>query len=466
MKKSIELIKNTIIILLGKVCTQFLSFFLLPLYTSILSSEEYGIFDLITTYVTLIVPIITLQLEMALFREIIDSRNDEKKKRNIISSGFVSIFIQFIFCLLIFFIVSRFINIPYKNYLVLNVLSVMSSNILLQIARGNGDNVGYSLGSVIAGVITIILNLVFLIIFKFRVDGMLLAATIANFMASVFLFFRLKIYSYFKIKFANKQTIFSLLKYSFPLVPNGLIWWVINVSDRTLISLFLGASANGLYAVSNKFSTILIQVYNVFNLSWTESASLHIDDDDKDKFFSDTFNTTISVFYSICIMFVAILPMIFNIFVNDSYNEAYLYIPILLIGMMFNICVSFIGCIYVAKKLTKEVAITSFWSGLLNIIINVALIKKTGIYAAAISTVLAFMIMSIYRYIDVQKYVKLKIKPIKLFLLTCLFVIECLVYYLNIKILSLASAILSIILLVFLNRESLVSLFSKIRSKN
>lgn len=466
MKKSIELIKNTIIILLGKVCTQFLSFFLLPLYTSILSSEEYGIFDLITTYVTLIVPIITLQLEMALFREIIDSRNDEKKKRNIISSGFVSIFIQFIFCLLIFFIVSRFINIPYKNYLVLNVLSVMSSNILLQIARGNGDNVGYSLGSVIAGVITIILNLVFLIIFKFRVDGMLLAATIANFMTSVFLFFRLKIYSYFKIKFANKQTIFSLLKYSFPLVPNGLIWWVINVSDRTLISLFLGASANGLYAVSNKFSTILIQVYNVFNLSWTESASLHIDDEDKDKFFSDTFNTTISVFYSICIMFVAILPMIFNIFVNDSYNEAYLYIPILLIGMMFNICVSFIGCIYVAKKLTKEVAITSFWSGLLNIIINVALIKKTGIYAAAISTVLAFMIMSIYRYIDVQKYVKLKIKPIKLFLLTCLFVIECLVYYLNIKSLSLANAILSIVLLVFLNRESLVSLFSKIRPKN
>ena len=76
MNKKAELVKNTIIIFLGKISTQFISFFLLPLYTTYLNTGDYGTIDLIITYVSLLVPVLTLQQEMATFRFLIDCRND------------------------------------------------------------------------------------------------------------------------------------------------------------------------------------------------------------------------------------------------------------------------------------------------------------------------------------------------------------------------------------------------------
>lgn len=462
MSKKKELAKNTIIILTGKFCTQFLSFFLLPLYTAFLSSKEYGTVDLITTYVSLIVPIITLQVEMGIFRELIDSRNNENYTKKIISSGIFTIFIQFLLCLIIYIVINLLVNIPFSIYIVFNVFAIMLSNVLLQIARGFGDNLSYSIGSTIAGVTTILFNIFFIVILKWNIEGMLLSTALANFITALFMFFKLKLYKYLSHLYINKKILKKIIKYSLPLVPNGLIWWVINVSDRTIITIFLGAAANGIYAISNKFSSVLIQIYNVFNLSWTESASLHINDKDRDSFFSDTFNTILKLFSSVCLMLIALLPIFFNWLINKNYNESYIYVPILLLGMIFNIVVAFIGCIYVAKKMTKQVAMTSFWSGIINILINLILIKPIGIYAAAISTVISFAIMAIYRIKDVKKYIKLKVDIKLVFSLIILFIIECLIYYIKILPLSIINCIILTVILIILNKEFILAILSQI----
>ena len=460
MEKNKELIKNTIIILLGKFCTQFLSFFLLPLYTSILSANEYGIYDLIVTYVALFVPVISLQMEMAIFRELIDVRSNCEKTNKIISSGIYSVVLQFIICLIGYYLISIFINIPYKNYIILNILAVMVSNVFMQIARGLGKNVEYSISSVIAGVSTILLNILFLVVLKFNVDGMIISAILSNIFAAIYIFISCKLYKKIKYSSVSKQTIHKLLKYSLPLVPNGLIWWIINVSDRTIISIFLGTGANGIYAVSNKFSSILMQIFNIFNLSWTESASLHINDEDKNEFFSGVFNKTLKYSLVVCLLIIVALPFLFNILISQSYSEAYIYIPILLVGMIFNIIVSFLGSIYVAKKLTKEVAKTSFGAGVLNILINVFLVKYIGIFAAAISTVLAFLIMSIFRMVDVQKYVKLKINVKEFSIVLLLFLISLLLYYFNNTLIS-AIYLVLVIIYVFIDNKNYINLILK-----
>ena len=58
-----------------------------------------------------------------------------------------------------------------------------------------------------------------------------------------------------------------MYQYSIPLVPNGISWWIVNVSDRTIITAIIGTAANGIYAVSNKFPTILSSLLGIFNLS-------------------------------------------------------------------------------------------------------------------------------------------------------------------------------------------------------
>ena len=130
------------------------------------------------------------------------------------------------------------------------------------------------------------------------------------------------------------------------------------------------------------------------------------------------------------------MPFAFSILVNESYNEAYMQIPILIIGTMFNILVSFLGTIYVAKKLSKEIAKISLVTAIINIVIDLALINFIGLYAASLSTVISWLVMFIYRFIDSRKYVKLKVDK-KIVISMIIFTIVTLIsYYLNNNILS------------------------------
>ena len=158
MNKEKQLIKNTAIVSIGKICTQLITFFLLPLYTALLSTEQYGVVDLMNTLVSLFLPIVTLQIEQGIFRYLIDCREDEEGKRKIITTSMLFITIQSILYLVIFFIASSFINNEYKYFLATNLIAGMFSTILLQISRGLGDNPKYAVGSFISGVVIVILN--------------------------------------------------------------------------------------------------------------------------------------------------------------------------------------------------------------------------------------------------------------------------------------------------------------------
>ena len=71
MNQKKELIKNTIIILIGKFSTQLVSFLLLPLYTSLLTTAEYGQYDFLNTISIFLIPCVTLLMEEGMFRFLI-----------------------------------------------------------------------------------------------------------------------------------------------------------------------------------------------------------------------------------------------------------------------------------------------------------------------------------------------------------------------------------------------------------
>lgn len=462
MSKQATLIKNSIILVLGKFCTQFITFFLLPLYTANLSTGEYGVVDLITTYTTLLVPVITIQIEMALFRFLIDYRKDEKQKTVIISNSyFVVGVISILFFLLSLFVIHIF-DISYGIYLIFMVLVTISSNILLQTSRGVGDNLGYSLGSVIAGVINVILNIILLLYFKMGIYSVFIATIISNFICSVFLFIRNRIYQYCSLKVISKKVIKEITTYSLPLVPNGIVWWIINTSDRTLISMIIGTSANGIYSVSNKFSNIINSFYGIFNMSWTESVSLYIDD--KDCFLKDSFNVIFNMICSFCLLLINGMFLLFPIFVESQFNEAYKYIPLLIISSIFSMLSASLSSVYVAKKKTKEIAKTTVLASVLNVAINLLLIKRYKLYAAIISTLVAFFIVFVLRYFGVQQYVDLKLKKSNIVIFSFLFLISVIVYQYHNFFISIMNFLLMGILLILINKREVISIVKKGKS--
>lgn len=465
MSREKELIKNTGIITIGRVCTQMISFFLLPLYTAVFSTAEFGIIDLFNTIVALIVPILTIQIEQAAFRFLIDARSNEEDKAKIISSAVYLITIGIVIYTILFMCVSPFIHNEYKYYLLINVFASIFSTVLLQIARGLGNNKGYSIGSFIVAALTVILNVLFIVVLKQGVAGMFTAIFIANILAAIYLVMSKRTYRYISYKALDKKLLKAMCKYAAALIPNAVSWWIINVSDRAIISSVMSVAANGIYAAANKFSGMYINAYNIFNVAWTESAAVHINDQDKDEYFSNIINTAFKVFACFALLIIGITPFIFSLLINAKFNEAYNQIPLLMLASLFNVGVGLISAIYVAKKRTGDISKTSFLAAAINIVVNVLLIKKIGLYAASISTFAAYFSMFIYRAIDSRKYVKLKL-DIKMFLILAVaFSLVFASYYIKNSILNIITFAGILIFSVIYNRSSFSSIGKIIKRK-
>lgn len=429
MNKKKQLAKNTIIIFFGRVCTQLISFFLLPLYTSYLATKEYGTVDLIQTYVTLLVPIITLELEMSIFRFLIDSRKSEKETNKLISNNFFILGISLSIFSILYIIVSSFVTIPYRWLILVDIIVCVLSGNFLQVARGFGKTLDYAISCILTGLTTVISNIILICFVHMQAEGMIISMALANFICSLYLFIRLKLYSKINFKIVDFKQIKEMYKYSLPLIPNGISWWIVNVSDRSIISIVLGASANGLYAISNKFPTIISSLTGVFNLSWSESAALHINSSDRDEFFSDITNTVLRLFMALGVGMLACMPFVFPILIDAKYNDAYNYIPFLVLGTVFNVAICLYSQVYLAKKLSKQVASTAIVGAIINILINVIFIKQIGLYAAAISTMISYFVMMVYRHFDLKKYVNIKIEKKLIIESIIIYTFTLLIYY-------------------------------------
>lgn len=454
MSKGKDLAKNTAIVSIGKICTQLITFFLLPVYTAVLSNEEYGVVDLLNTLTSLLLPIATLQIEQGIFRYLLDCRENKEKQTTLITTVSKFILVQSAICILIFLCASPFIHNEYKYFLMANLLMGILSSISLQICRGLGDNKTYAVGSFITGALTVILNVIFIVAFKWGAYGMLIATAISNLLCTIYVFVKKKIYKYIDIKQNDKKLLKDITKYSVPLIPNMISWWIVSASDRTIISAVIGVAQNGIYSAANKFSGIYSTLYSVFNLTWTESASININSEDRDEFFSKIFDFIVRFFGSLCLGTIAVMPFVFGILVNEKFAESYYQIPILILGSVFNILVSFLGSVYVAEKLTKEIAKTSIIAAIINIVVNIALINQIGLYAASISTVIAYFAMFIYRWIDVKKYVSIKTNKTLIAVLSVSFLVAIITYYLKMKIISIVVLLAVIIIAIYINKDS------------
>lgn len=465
MSRNKEFVKNTMILFIGKFATQFSSFLLLPLFTHYLLTDDYGWVDLLQSYIMLFVPILTLRIDSSLFRFLIDKRNDEYEKKKIISSGmFLTVIISvliFIICL----ILQPIIKIKYLFLSIINIVILMLSSVLLQVIRGLGENTVYSISSTIAGGINLVINIFLIICLGFQGDSILIASSIANISVIVYIMKATKIFKYFEYKEITKKQIKELLKYSLPMIPNSLSWWIVNVSDRTIISIFLGSTFNGIYTVACKFSNLLNSIFSIFNISWQETASLHIEDEDRNIFFSSIINKIFYLFASISLILNALIPILYDWIIGESYLNAYNYIPILLYANLWNIMISLLGGIYIALKKTREIAITTSISAIINLLINLVFVRFIGLYAATISTLIAYFSISVYRYIDSKKYIDINISLLKILFYTLIFAVSYFIYYLNNIYLNFVNLVIAMFYFGVINKEIIKSFFVIIQKK-
>ena len=455
MSKTSYLAKNTLLIAISRVSTQMVMFFMLPLYTATLTPGEYGTVDLIVTYGALFAPLIMLNVQQGIFRHLIDARADVEVQRRVITNALEIVIGTSLVVGLIFFGLSYFVNIPLVGSIIFYFFAIIVGDLVVQIARGLGRTKEFAIASITQGLLTVVLSLIFMLPLKMGMNGMLLGMAIGMLVPAIILALYIGAHRSIKISARDMTAKKELLAFSLPLIPNTISWWVFNASDRTIISLVLGVAANGIYAVTNKFANIANSFSSIFYMSWSESAVLAINDPDRDKFFSSIANMMLKSFSTLGILIMCATPLIFPLMVDGSFNEALLYLPILILGTIFNTVVSFYSAIYVAKKMTKQVANTSIIAAVINLVVIFALIWFIGIWAAAISTAVAYGAMAVYRHYDMKKHMEITYERGLLVRLGLLFGSVTVLYYVGTIWAITAGLAIAVIGAYILNRDEI-----------
>ena len=423
-----KLLKNSVLLIVGNFSSKILVFLLVPFYTSVLSTEEYGISDLLVTTVNLVYPIVTLMISTAVLRFSLDKDGNSKQ---ILSTGFWIQFVGFVFLTAVSLLFFRHTSYAqYLWYFIAYYGTFTVYTLLLQYAKGMEKVAIYAFASVINTVILIGCNLLFLLRFHLGVQGYISSMIIAYGTTAIIVFFGSgawkDITSPGKI---DKAIAKSMVRYSVPLMPNSISWWVSNSSDRYIMNMYRTKDELGVYSVAYKIPSIMSTVTSILLNAWEISAVDEFGTEKSRKFFSQMYKHYFEILTILCVLIMMLVKPLASILFQKDFYSAWLFVPALLFASVFNTMSAFLGTIFTAAKKTNSIFTTTMLGALTNIALNFALIPSFGAQGAAVATAIGYIATYAARMVGSRKIMKLEINYtegiIKIILLAAMAVATC-----------------------------------------
>ena len=463
MSREGKLVKNTFIISIGTFLPKLASFVTLPILTGCLTKEEYGTYDLITVLVSLLLPAVTLQIQAAAFRFLIDVRHDKKEIKTIVTSIACFVAPSSIIALLILYLVLFSQTVSVRILICLYFLADIVVNAARQICRGIDKNLDYSISAILSALGKMGFAVVFVYWLKAGLVGTVISLFAASLISFTYIILKAKLYRYIDLKYFSMPKLKEMLAYSWPMVPNSMSAWVMRVSDRLVVTAVMGVSANAVYAVANKIPSLLNLAQSTFTMAWQENASIVSKDEDASEYYSSMFRTMFDLMAGFFEILIAITPLLFKLLIRGDYSGAYLQIPILFIAMFFFSMSTFLGGIYVAYMKSKSVGITTAVAAAINLITDIGTIHWIGLYAASGSTLVSYIFLFVFRIIDVQKIIRVKYSKKHIVLVISLMAIESILCFLQKPLLNDVNIMFGIVLFFALNRSFVRTVCSRLK---
>ncbi|MEJ8737277.1 oligosaccharide flippase family protein [Erysipelotrichaceae bacterium HCN-30851] len=438
MNHNSKLVRNTIIYGIGNLGSKILSYVMVLVYSYYITPEELGYYDVVLTTISMLQPLIICQINEGVFRFLLDSNAEENK--DVIGGSIKFLCLTTLVSEIIFGIFCLFVNVNYSLSIALLLITSIFFSLFQDVVRGLGKNNEYALYGVLNSVVMLFIEIIGLIVFKLGVRALIISKVFAYGVCVLVIYIK---HPEFKASLKLKYNLIKLkemLKYSLPLVPNTICWWVVNSSDRYIILFSLGASYNGLYSMATKFPTILTTITSIFYLAWQESAIKAYGSSDCDKFFSSIFRKYYILLFTLCICAIPITKIVIELFVSNLYIDAWKYTGFLYLGAVFSALSSFLGIGYQISKETSKSVVTTIFAAFINFAINILFIQVIGLQAASLSTFLAYFFLVFIRIKHSKRYFTLNVKWMEFYMLFVISIIYILV------ILNVSSLYFSIIL--------------------
>lgn len=468
MNRYKKLVNNSIIFVIGNFGSKVISLLMVPLYTYVLTTKQYGTVDLLTTTVSLLIPILSCSIDEAVLRFVMLDDISVKQRRGIFTTAIVmNIISQITFLIFIFPILSylKILNNLLIPFMILLFFSQLQTT-LSQYTRGIGKVKSFAVNGILMTIVTASLNVLLLVIFKFQVDGYIWSLILANLISVGYLFIVSKGWQSFSIRSVDKKMVRKMLSYSIPLIPNMVIWWVITGSTRYFILLFLGTSVNGLFAVANKIPSVLSIFTTVFQQAWQLSAFEEYTSKKSKEFFSNVFQFYYEFLFIGCSMIFIVLRTVIPKIIGNSFEKSWIIMPLLLVAVVYQSFSSFIGTNYTASMKTRGVFISSVIGGIISVICNLIFIPIFGIIGTGIGTLISFFVTFIYRYIDTNRFFEFNLNVKKFVMNNAVIIVQAMfLYMVQINLVIWLTQILCFFVVLLINRDMLISLSTSFLKK-
>lgn len=407
-----KLFSNTLLFALGSFSSKVLMILLVNVYTTHLTRAELGINDIIQQIANWLLPLVTMTISEAIIRFGLDKHYDKKQ---IFTIGNLACLAGFAALGVILPIVTvsgvadRYLNgysLLIYVYIVAAALKLVYSNFLRAIEKVKL----FAITAIVNTLLTLLGTILFIVVLPLGNKGYLWSIILADLLSTVFMLFAAKLWRYIEIKRIDRQMIRTMFAYSLPLIPTQLMWLVTNSSDSFMTLHYMGKAATGVLSNSYKIANLVSTVYLMFGQAWNMSAVLEDDSDDRDEFYSNVFFLNQCLLYILaagCLMICKPLTMIW---MDKKVWDSAVYAPILIFSSIFSCCTTFMGSIYLASNKTKRALATSVIAGAINIILNIILIPRIGLFGPPITTVVSYVAVFIVRCYDSRSIVPFDLK--------------------------------------------------------
>ncbi len=409
MSRGSQVIKTTAIYFIGNFASKLLAFFLLPLYTAYLTSEDFGNVDLLISTLPLIAPIFTMQVTESVFRFLCSDENMEEKKKTITNSFIIFFTGIVVFIVLYIPFVIRF-DLPYALLFFAYFLVTYLGIFFQQTLRGLQRTTEYALTGVISTIIHATMNILLIVKYKMGGESLLISSVAGSLVVTIFIALRIRVWQFIRFERISKPEIEKQLKYGVPLIPNQISWWIIGLLGKYILLYFHGSSDNGILAVASKFPGLLTTISSIFFLSWTENIIKEFESDDIDEYYSKGFQLFSKFTFCSAACLLPVIKIYNMTTITGQFAGAWRYVPILIVGTIFNSLAAFLGTVYTASMKTRDAFTTTVIAAVSNLIFSLLMIPVFSIWGVALANMLSFIVLFFVRIKSVNTIIKFEFK--------------------------------------------------------
>ena len=406
-----KLLSDTGLFAISSFGSKILVFFLVPLYTNVLTAAQYGVVDTIMTATNFLIPVLTLLISEAVLRFTLDK---DSNKPQILTSANLMIGGSTVLLLLLK-PVTTFLGGDwaalgeYWYWLVAVYFFTAMNHFLSNFTRGMDKTKLFAVSGIVYTVVLIASNILYLVVLKLGIRGYFLAMLTAEIFA---ISHKILWGKYAKIMLSfrfSRSTFIEMLRYSIPMVPSNIAWWFMQLSDKYVVISSHGMSASGIYSIAYKIPTILSAIVNVFTQAWQISAIKSYGDKDNEHFIKNVYSYVMMFSVGISSVLILLAKHAAYILYANEYFIAWTYVPILIVAYHFSGLSGILASVYSATKKTGMLFISTSVGAVFNIVFNIILIPRYGVMCAAYTTLISFFLTWLIRSIHVQKFVKIRL---------------------------------------------------------